>query len=79
VSGATTSKGRSTLKERCCYGKKTISITDKKKMTKAERNKRTEDAFNWKESDIEILTPGDPAGDEPSFEDVVPEEQPKTR
>ena len=31
----------------------------------AERN---EAAFNWKEGDIEILTPGDPAGDEPSFE-----------
>jgi hypothetical protein len=47
-------------------------------MTQAERGARNEAAFVWKEGDIEILDPGDPAGDE-DFEDVVPEEQPKKR
>jgi hypothetical protein len=53
-------------------------LAKEKGWTPEERDKRNEDAFNWKEGDIEILDPGDPAGDE-DFEDVVPEEQPKTR
>jgi hypothetical protein len=48
-------------------------------MTPEERDARNEAAFNWKEGDIEILDAGDPEGDEPSFEELVPEEQPKTR
>jgi hypothetical protein len=47
-------------------------------MTPEERDARNEAAFIWKEGDIEILDAGDPEGDE-DFEDVVPEEQPKTR
>jgi hypothetical protein len=47
-------------------------------MTPEERQRRNEDAFVWKEGDIEIVDAGDPASDE-DFEDVVPEEQPKTR
>jgi hypothetical protein len=48
-----------------------------KRMTPEERQKRNEDAFVWKEGDIEILDPGNPADDE-DFEDLMPEDQPKT-
>ena len=47
-------------------------------ITPEERDARNEAAFTWKEGDIEILDPGDPAGDE-DFEEVVQEEQPKSR
>jgi hypothetical protein len=46
-------------------------------MTPEERQRRNEDAFVWKEGDIEILDPGNPA-DDADFEELMPEEQPKT-
>jgi hypothetical protein len=41
-------------------------------MTPEEIAERNEDASNWKEGDIEILTPGGPDGDEPRFEELLP-------
>ena len=41
-------------------------LAKEKGWTPEERDKRNEDAFNGKEGDIEILDPGDPAGDETS-------------
>jgi hypothetical protein len=46
-------------------------------MTQEERDARNETAFCWGDGDIEIVDAGDPASDE-DFEEVVPEEQPKT-
>ena len=56
-----------------------VTFKSYEEMTPEERDARNEAAFTWKAGDIEILDAGDLESDEPSFEDLVPEEQPKKR